>query len=176
MLSEKQIRTEKSVLLAKKRRAVKMQKICKRGTKAWSKHRENINSLSAQLKLVRKLLKGNPIDYKVLKTKKDVLSFVHKMKQIKTIVRETLKHDIESRDDDNLLYFKIWEKQGATPNMTYKSLQTKLYIGKFASPESIGRCRRLLQEKHPTLRGKLFDERHKAEDKFRTQYKLELDL
>ncbi len=173
MLSEKQIRVEKRTLLAKKRKAVKMQKICKKGSKTWEKHRENIDTLAAQLKLIRKFLKGSPIDYKVLKTKKEVLSFVLKMRQIKTIVRETLKHDVESRDDDNLLCFRIWEKQGSTPKMSYQSLQAKLLTGKFASPESIGRCRRSLQERHPTLRGKLYSKRHQAEEKFRTQYKLE---
>ncbi len=173
MLSEKQIRAEKSKLLTTKRRAVKMQKICRKGTKSWNKHKENIASLVAQLKIIRAILKGSPIEYKKLKTKKEVMSYVYKMRQIKTIVRETLKYDLESRDDDNLLCFRIWEKQGSTPKMSYQALQAKLITGQFAAPESIGRARRNLQERHPTLRGKLYDKRHQAEETFRTQYQLE---
>ncbi len=173
MLTEKQIRKDLTETGRLKRKALSMQKKCKKGGRAWNKHRDNVISLSAGIRTVKRLLKGNWIDFEALKTKKEVESFVYKMRQIKTVVRETLKYDVESRDDDNLLCFKIWEKQGSTPNMTYKTLQAKLLTGKFASPESIGRARRGLQEKHPTLRGKLYDKRHQADERFRNQYKLE---
>lgn len=173
MLTEKQIRNEVHQLLRLKRNALKSQKKCKKGGKSWNKHRENILCLSSQVKIIKNILKGNWIDYEKLKTKKEIKSYVLKMSQIKSMVREILKYDIESRDDDNLLCFKVWEKQGSKPSMTYASLKAKLITGTFSSPESIGRCRRLLQQKYITLRGKLYDKRHKAEETFINQYKLE---
>lgn len=173
MLTENQIRNDKNQLLALKRGMVLAQKHCKKGGKKWVENKQMIAILSAKIKTYRVVLKGNAIDYKKLKTKKEIRSFVLKMTQIKSLVREILKHDLESRDDDNLLCIKVWEKQGSKPNMAYNTFKTKLIIGTFSSPESIGRCRRALQQKYITLRGKLYEKRHQAEERFKTQYKLE---
>jgi len=173
MLIENQIRNNKNQLLELKRGIVMAQKHCKKGGKLWKRNEAMIASITSQIKAYRLVLKGNAIDYKKLKTKKEIRSFVLKMVQIKSMVREILKYDLESRDDDNLLCIKVWEKQGSKPNMSYSSFKANLITGKFSSPESIGRCRRALQQKFITLRGKLYDKRHKAEEKFKNQYKLE---
>ncbi len=174
MLSEKQIRKETPELGRLKRRHAKMLKACRRGSKSYKKHTEQIVILRAQIKVIRHLLKGNWIDFKAIKSEAEEKGFILKMKQIKSLVRETLTHDMESRDDDNILCFKIWEKQGSTPNMTYRSLQAKLISGKFASPESVGRIRRALQQRYISLRGKLYDKRHQADERFKNQYKLDI--
>jgi hypothetical protein len=173
MLSEKQIRKDLTKLGRQKRKHIRMRESCKKGSIAWVKHSDKAIILNAQINIVKRLLKGNWIDFKELKTKQEQRSFVLKMKQIKSLVRETLTHDTETRDDDNLLCLRIWEKQGSTPSMTYKAFQAKLISGVFSSPESVGRVRRSLQERYITLRGKLYDKRHQAEEKFKNQYKLD---
>lgn len=173
MLTEKQVRNSKNQLLKERRSVTKLQKKLKKGSKNWNACEREILLLTSKIEYAKTVIKGNQINYKHLKTKKEIKSFVLKMHQIKTLVRETLVHDLESRDDDNLLCFKVWEKQGSKPTMTYGSLKSKLITGQFASPESIGRCRRALQQKYITLRGKLYEIRHQADEKFRTQYKLD---
>ncbi len=173
MLSEKQIRKDLTELGRLKRKHIKKQKSCKKGSKAWTEHNNKIIIFGGQVKVIKRLLKGNWIDFESIKTKAEEKSFILKMKQIKSLVRETLTHDMESRDDDNILCFKIWEKQGSTPSMTYKAFQAKLVSGVFASPESVGRVRRSLQERYITLRGKLYDKRHQADERFKNQYKFD---
>lgn len=173
MLTENQIRNNKNQLLKLRRGIVSGQKHCKKGGKAWKRNRDIILSISAQIKAYRLVLKGNAIDYKKLKTQKEIKSFVLKMNQIKFMVRDILKYDLESRDDDNLLCLRVWERQGSKPNMTYSSFKTKLITGNFADPQTVGRVRRSLQEKYITLQGKLYEKRHQAEDRFINQYKLE---
>lgn len=173
MLTEKQIRNSKNQLLKERRSVIKLQKKLKEGGQKWNVSEREITVLTSKIEYARTVIKGNPINYKHLKTKQEIKSFVLKMYQIKTLVRETLAHDLESRDDDNLLCFRVWEKQGSKPTMTYNSLKSKLITGEFASPESIGRCRRSLQQRYITLRGKLYEIRHQADEKFRTQYRLD---
>ncbi len=152
---------------------VVVQKNCKKGSRTYIKYRDNIIVLKAQIKVIRNLLKGNWIDFEKFNNEKELKSFTIKMKQAKSLVLETLKNNVASRDDDNILCFMIWEKQGSTPAMTYKALQAKLISGKFSSPESIGRVRRSLQQKYSTLRGKLYDKRHQADERLKKQYKFD---
>lgn len=173
MLSEKQIRSKKKLLLKTRRHTNKNLKRCKKKSRAWNKNKATIISLTAEIKTLTAILKGRPLEYKS-KTKKEIESFMMKMNRIKPLVREILKNDLTTRDDDNVLAVRVWERQGCTPNMIFKNFEKKLYVGKFSCPESIGRCRRALQEKHKTLRGKLYEKRHQAEEKFLTQYSLDL--
>jgi len=172
MLSEKQIRSKKKELLKTKRVLIKSLKRCKKNSRAWHKNNINIACLSGEIKTLTAVLKGRPLEF-LHKSPKEITSFVRQMSMIKSMVRAILMNDLPSRDDDNVLCVRVWERQGLVPNMKFSNFEKKLYLGTFSSPESIGRCRRALQEKHITLRGKLYEKRHQAEDKFINQYKLE---
>lgn len=100
-------------------------------------------------------------------------SFMEKIQQIKPIVLSILKENMDARDDDNILCTCVWQKQGATSELSYLKFQLKLIMGEFATPESITRSRRSLQEKFEILRGLNYADRHKAEELMRRQTKLE---
>lgn len=91
---------------------------------------------------------------------------------LKPIVADILARDKICRDDDNKLAIEVWKKQGMKEKETFKSFKFKLVMNKITTPESIGRTRRLLQEKHYHLRGTIYKYRKHAEDKFRNQLKL----
>lgn len=90
-------------------------------------------------------------------------------KELKVIVESLLKENPILRDDDKKLCARIWVnqcggKQNAMDISMYAFLvnwtmdKSPLY-----SQESIGRCRRQLQEKNPLLRGSKYIERHEAQ-------------
>lgn len=114
--------------------------------------------------------KNNP-KRKLLKRTKFQLLY-DQIETLKPIVAEILVKDKMSRDDDNLLAIKVWKRQGMKEKETFKSFKFKLIRNKITTPESIGRTRRLLQEKHFELRGTIYKYRKHAEDKFRNQLKL----
>lgn len=110
-----------------------------------------------ELTYIPELINKNP--YKKRKHE----NFIDKIIKITPIVISILKEDINSRDDDNLLCSLVWKKQGAKDFMNFDSFHKKLITGKFATPESITRSRRRLQEKYPELRGDLYSVRHEQE-------------
>lgn len=103
-----------------------------------------------------------------------IQSYFEQMLRIYPLVAEILKNNQASRDDDNILCFKIWKKQGAKEKWTVKKLKYNVIMNRLASPETIGRSRRRLQEKNSFLRGLLYRERHDAEENMRNQMKLDL--
>ena len=94
------------------------------------------------------------------------------MRKISPIVADILKSDLEARDDDNILYRAVWKQQGNKEKHTVRKFLYRLIMGKYASSDTIGRARRRLQEKNPSLRGKLYKQRHEAENEVRNQMKL----
>lgn len=87
-------------------------------------------------------------------------------------VRLILESDLDARDDDNVLCIRVWEKQ-FKGRRSFANFKKALISKEIASPETIGRSRRKLQENHISLRGKLYNARHKAEEQFINQYKIE---
>lgn len=92
------------------------------------------------------------------------------LKQLQTIVCAILESEAIYRDDDKKLCCRIWAtqlggiertKQITAYNFftTYVANDTYLY-----SQDTITRARRLLQEKHPELRGLKWKERQKEQD------------
>jgi len=57
--------------------------------------------------------------------------------------------------------------------MNFKIFKKKLIMSELATPESIIRSRRLLQEKYPDFRGKYYAERHEQEELLKHQLKLD---
>lgn len=100
--------------------------------------------------------------------------YFEQMLKIYPLVAKILRTELETRDDDNILDFRVWKRQGAKENMSFKQLKYKVIMGKYASPSTIERSRRRLQEKNPELRGKLYKQRHNAEKDMRNQMKLDL--
>lgn len=94
------------------------------------------------------------------------------MMKISPLVADILKKDLEARDDDNILYMAVWKRQGMKEKDSCKKFKYRLIMGRYASSDSIGRARRRLQEKNPSLRGKLYKARHEAEKEVRNQLKI----
>lgn len=87
--------------------------------------------------------------------------------ELKEIVRTLLKENPILRDDDKKLCSRIWVNQvGGKANAQDVSMYAFLVNwtmdkSPLYSQESIGRCRRQLQEKFEELRGTKWNERHK---------------
>lgn len=110
--------------------------------------------------------------FKLQRTK--LQGYFEQMLKIYPLVAKVLQKDLDTRDDDNILDFRIWKRQGAKESMSFKKLKYGVIMGKYASPSTIERSRRRLQEKNPQLRGKLYKQRHNAEEAMRNQMKLDL--
>lgn len=68
------------------------------------------------------------------------------MKTYNLIVK-LLQENIELRNDDRLLFWKIWEIEGSVKNdcMYYSDFKNA------SNPETLRRCRQLVQADHPEL-------------------------
>ena len=98
------------------------------------------------------------------------------IRKIAPLVADILKKDLEARDDDNILYIRAWKRQGMKESESWKKFKYKLIMGIYASPDTLGRCRRRLQERNESLRGKLYKERHSAEKHMSNQMSFEYNV
>ena len=89
------------------------------------------------------------------------MSLAYDLKLVACKVFSLLTDEPETRDDDRLLMALIWKKETAAT--TAEALFKELIEGKLSHSESVCRMRRKIQEKHPNLRGKTWDVRHKME-------------
>ena len=118
----------------------------------------------------------NPIEYLHTLVGNHVAeTFSEKMKAVSPIVANILKNNLKSRDDDNELILNVWEYQSDSEAKTYSFLKTLLEDDILSTPETITRTRRKLQEKHPELRGELYEARHRAEELMSKQMKLDFE-
>jgi len=90
---------------------------------------------------------------------------------LKEIIKSYLKYFEETRDDDNYLIcrynFEYHKKSGYTIDFL-----NDIRMGKVVNFDYIKRIRRRLQEKHPELRGKKYDERkRKKQEEFKEHIK-----
>lgn len=70
---------------------------------------------------------------------------------LESMVREVLKHNHEARDDDRVLTLEIWTRIfGISPWMPVSEAMLNKEL---PSQESIGRCRRKIQQTDESLRG-----------------------
>lgn len=111
---------------------------------------------------------------KVILKKNHFQDFYQQMLKIAPLVLEILQKDIKSRDYDNRLYMLVWKAQGMKESDTCKKFKYGLIMGKYASPESIGRSRRKIQEneRYKHLRGTMYKQRQIAENKLKNQLSL----
>ena len=88
-------------------------------------------------------------------------------KKIQEIVEESLKKDVKSRDNDMRLVALIWHKElGVLREKCMPILELMAY-NKVTNYESIGRCRRKLQELYPELRGEKYKARHDKQEEMK---------
>jgi len=86
-----------------------------------------------------------------------------KIKEISKRVKEILELQEEAKDNDNLLISMMWEEDLEQINPCIYEIPSFLRLleeGKLTSFESIRRCRQLLQETYPDLRGVSYEARH----------------
>lgn len=177
MLSEYQIREKRKLLVKKRREFIcnPYQKRLKEGSAKWYRNAFELEKVRGEIKMIDHILRGKKLDYKPLKSQKQLLTIKQQMKMIRPLVRAVLRSDMDARDDDRLLYIRVWELQGSKSAMSLRNFEGKLILGKFATPETISRTRRDLQSKYISLQGKLYDERHLASKQFRNQYEFNFD-
>ena len=107
-----------------------------------------------------------------LKRCKSYGSIYEQVVRISPLVADILKKDLEARDDDHILFIRVCKRRGIRENDSFKKFKYKFIMGRIGLIESIFRSRRLLQRKHPSLRGLLYAERHEAEELMKTQMRL----
>ena len=95
-------------------------------------------------------------------------AMIQKIKNKKFVVKDILTRYPKARDSDSLLLAHVWVYQCGGKVYAEEITMWDFvmdFIGKrFAEVEPITRCRRKLQEKHPELRGELYEKRHKMKE------------
>ena len=93
---------------------------------------------------------------------------IQKIKNREFVVTDMLTRYPKARDNDSLLLAYVWMYQAGGKNYISDITMWDFvmdFIGKrFAEVEPITRCRRKLQEKHPELRGELYEQRHQMKE------------
>ena len=93
---------------------------------------------------------------------------IEKIKNKKFVVKDILTRYPKARDNDSLLLAHVWVYQCGgkvyAEDITMWDFVIDFIEKRFAEVEPITRCRRKLQEKHPELRGELWDKRHKLSE------------
>lgn len=93
-----------------------------------------------------------------------------KIKQNENNIKSILTESVIARESDYALYKFLLVKLGIDPKaITADALLIGMYKGLYPSWESVGRCRRKLQEDNPELRGSNWDKRHKEQDAVRSE-------
>lgn len=92
---------------------------------------------------------------------------------IRKKVFELLATDERTRDSDMLLIARVWDTESSEKgfrNPTHILLLHELSFGNtYSNPESIRRCRQLIQKQNPELRGKNYELRHKKAQKMKEE-------
>jgi hypothetical protein len=97
---------------------------------------------------------------------------VKKIKELKDIVKKCLEKQPETRDNDKLLFLKIWGYQNPqlrNSNFSFTMFSEGFLKKKYAEPASISRVRQALQAEHKELRGNLWYLRHREGDDTRNE-------
>ena len=100
------------------------------------------------------------------------MNTIDEIKKTMPLVKDILTKDLEARDNDNLLCFRVWSRQGIEDATTYAAFRSDLFSGKLTQPKTIYRSRRKLQEHHKELRGKTYNARKREEEYIKNQIKL----
>lgn len=104
---------------------------------------------------------------------------IEQVKHIKKEVRRLLEKFPHLRNSDNRLIATIWQKElGKDLENNLKSKQTTAFCfleafasGQHTNPESIRRCRQLIQEQNEALRGTSYKAKKIRQKEFRQEIK-----
>lgn len=97
---------------------------------------------------------------------------VQKIKKVEPWVKRILEKIPETRDNDQLLILKVWAVENPAlrnDSHSFKLFATQLLENKYTNSDTITRCRRKLQEKHPELRGEKWNDRHQEQERTRSE-------
>ena len=86
---------------------------------------------------------------------------------IKEIIKEILFKNFKARDDDYVLLWEVWKKSRVKKLYLHNNepdvlllKKEEFYEHRLMDPISIRRCRQMLQQFNPNLRGKYYLQRH----------------
>jgi len=82
------------------------------------------------------------------------------------VVLEVMTHNEESRNNDTVLCWKVYERQTNIEELSARQFFTKLFDKRVSSFSSITRARRAVQQHYPDLRGVVYEKRHKQQNKY----------
>ena len=99
------------------------------------------------------------------------MKIIHEIKDIKALITNLLTDYPHLRDNDSKLLANVWYKQIQTKDMTVSNFLQLMSEGVLVNPESVRRCRQLLQEQHPELRGETYNKRFSESQEFRSKIK-----
>jgi len=99
------------------------------------------------------------------------MKIIHEIKDIKALITDLLTNYSHLRDNDSKLLANVWYKQIQTKDMTVSNFLQLMSEGVLVNPESVRRCRQLLQEQHPELRGEKYNKRFSESQEFRSKIK-----
>ncbi len=85
-------------------------------------------------------------------------------KQLTNTVKWLLENEPETRDNNKLLCSRIWAMQLRKQGKGIEWFISEYVANKLYEADTITRLSRLIQEKHPELRGKDWDKRHKKQE------------
>jgi hypothetical protein len=88
---------------------------------------------------------------------------VRKINDLTEVVKACLSQSPDTRDNDKLLFLKVWGYQNPSirdSDFSFKMFATGFLEKQYAEPASISRTRQLLQAEHKELRGDKWYLRH----------------
>lgn len=96
------------------------------------------------------------------------------IKDTYNVVQTLLENHEHLRDDDKKLITNVWANQMSSVTLDYKSMRIEEFFkhftyGSVATPESICRMRRMIQQKRPELQGKYHGQRRKNRKKIESE-------
>jgi hypothetical protein len=94
---------------------------------------------------------------------------VKTLKVNKDWVKKQLEKDLLLADNNEKLYFLFLKEQGYDITKTVKGFLKDMSYRKIPYIDSMGRASRLVQEKYPHLRGKLYGKRKKKAEEVKEE-------
>ena len=96
---------------------------------------------------------------------------ITEIKDIKALITNLLTDYPHLRDNDSKLLANVYYKQLSDKSMTATLFLQVMSNGELVNPESVRRCRQLLQEQYPELRGEKYNKRFSEGQEFRSKIK-----
>jgi len=99
------------------------------------------------------------------------MKIITEIKDIKALITDLLTNYEHLRDSDTKLLANVWYKQLNDKSITAKEFLQIISNGGLVNTESVRRCRQLIQEKNPKLRGEKYKARFSESQEFRSKIK-----